>query len=337
MGDVFLQFCKEALNNLRGVLIECAEPSAAIIFMAEAPPRNPQPGLDWPLKRRVTLVGAAGNVVLAIGKFAAGIFGNSQALIVDAVHTVSDLISDVVVLVAARWGAHEADHNHPYGHGRIETVATALIGFLLLAVAIGFIVDGIARLNDPERLLQPGWIALSAAVISVAVKEGLYWYTRRVARRTRSELLMANAWHHRSDAMSSVVVIVGILGAIGGLLWLDAVAAILVAVMVGHIGIKFVFRALTELVDTAVPADTQRELEALIMTVDGVRGFRDLRTRTMGGQTVMDVRILLDPELSLAEADQLARRVRRCLLSASVDVFDVVVSIAPVPPASEMQ
>lgn len=302
--------------------------------MADVPPSNPQPGLDWPLKRRVTLVGAASNVVLAIGKFAAGMIGNSQALVADAVHTFSDLISDVVVLVAARWGAYEADHNHHYGHGRIETAATALIGFLLLAVAIGFIIDGVFRLNDPERLLQPGWLALSAAVISVVVKEGMYWYTWRVAKQTRSELLMVNAWHHRSDALSSVIVIVGILGAIGGLLWLDVVAAMVVAVMVGQVGFKFAFKAVTELVDTAVPEGVRRELGEIIMSVDGVRGFKDLRTRTMGGQTVMDVRILLDPGLSLASADQLARRVRRHLLSES-DVSDVVVSVAPVQPPSE--
>jgi len=284
----------------------------------------------WPEKRRVTIVGAVWNLLLAIGKIMAGIVGQSQALVVDGIHSLSDMVSDAVVLVAARWSAIEADHNHPYGHGRIETVATAIVGVLLLAVAIGFIVDAVLRLLDPERLNRPGAIVLWVAIASVAIKEILFLYTRRVARRSRSNLIMANAWHHRSDALSSIVVIAGVLGAMGGLLWLDAVAAILVAGTVAVMGGRFAFDSLVELVDTAVPPGDQQRLGRIIRSVDEVRDFRNLRTRLMGGQIVMDVCILLDPALSLAEADRVAARVRRSLLDESTEVFDAVVSVAPV-------
>ncbi|RFF30148.1 cation diffusion facilitator family transporter [Wenzhouxiangella sediminis] len=283
----------------------------------------------WPDKRRVTIVGAVWNLLLAIGKIAAGIVGHSQALIVDGIHSLSDMVSDAVVLVAARWSAIEADHNHPYGHGRIETVATAIVGVLLLAVAIGFIVDAVLRLLDPERLMQPGWLALWAAAASVGIKEILFWYTRRVARHSRSNLIMANAWHHRSDALSSIVVIAGVIGAMGGFLWLDAVAAILVAGTVAVMGGRFAFDSLVELVDTAVPPREQKQLAKIILSVDGVQDFRDLRTRLMGGQIFMDVCILLDPQLTLDEANRVAAMVRTRLLSESTEVFDAVVSVAP--------
>lgn len=283
----------------------------------------------WPDKRRVTIVGAVWNLLLAIGKIMAGVFGQSQALIVDGIHSLSDMVSDAVVLVASRWSAIGADHNHPYGHGRIETVATAIVGVLLLAVAIGFIVDAVLRLLDPERLMQPGWLALWAAGASVAIKEILFWYTRRVARRSRSNLIMANAWHHRSDALSSIVVIAGVIGAMGGLLWLDAVAAILVAGTVAVMGGRFAFDSLVELVDTAVPPREQEQLAGIILSVDDVHDFQDLRTRLMGGQIVMDVCILLDPQLTLDEANRVAAMVRSRLLSESTEVFDAVVSVAP--------
>ncbi len=283
----------------------------------------------WPDKRRVTIVGAVWNLILAIGKIAAGIVGHSQALIVDGMHSLSDMVSDAVVLVAARWGAIEADHNHPYGHGRIETVATAIVGVLLLAVAIGFIVDAVLRLLDPDRLMQPGWLALWVAAASVGIKEALFWYTRRVARSSRSNLIMANAWHHRSDALSSIVVIAGVIGAMAGYLWLDAVAAILVAGTVAVMGGRFAFDSLVELVDTAVPPPEQKQLAGIILSVDGVHDFRDLRTRLMGGEIVMDVCILLDPQLTLDEANRVAAMVRTRLLSESTEVFDAVVSVAP--------
>ncbi|MFU8833323.1 MAG: cation diffusion facilitator family transporter [Wenzhouxiangella sp.] len=300
--------------------------------MSRPAPRDDSPPTDWPAKRRVTLVGATANLFLAIGKVIAGVLGHSQALVADGVHSLSDLISDVLVLAAAHWGSHGADENHPYGHARIETVGTAIVGILLLAVAAGFLVDSIGRLMSPERLLQPGWLALSAAVVSVATKEVLYHYTQRVARSTRSALIAANAWHHRTDALSSVVVILGVLGAMMGLFWLDAVAAIVVAMMVGWVGWKFMGASVAELVDTGLSPGRLKTIDRLILSVDGVHGYRQLRTRRMGGQAYMDVQILLDPDLTLAEADVIAMEVQQLLISEVRDMADVVVDIRPYHP-----
>ncbi|MCC5858369.1 MAG: cation transporter [Ectothiorhodospiraceae bacterium] len=291
-----------------------------------------EPGHDdpgWPSKRRVTLAGAAVNLVLAAGKILFGWIGNSQALVADGVHSLSDLISDALVLVAARLGSRKADHNHPYGHGRIETAATGAMGILLLAVAGGFIVDASGRLLEPERLPTPGLVALAAAVASVLVKEALFHYTRRVARRVESPLIAANAWHHRSDALSSLVVIGGIVGAMLGAPWLDAVAAILVAGMIGRMGWDFGSDALRELVDTGLETHETQALRRRILAVPGVLGERQLRSRRMGPRVLVDVHILVDGGISLREAHRIAQDVRRRLLNHDDAVSDVVVSVEP--------
>jgi cation diffusion facilitator family transporter len=284
---------------------------------------------DWPAKRRVTLVGGTINLMLACAKVAGGLVGHSQALVADGVHSFSDLVSDLLVLVAARWGSMGADENHPYGHARIETAATAVIGLLLLAVAGGFLVDSVNRLLEPDRLLQPGWIALTLALVSVLVNEGLYHYTVKVGRETRSPLIVANAWHRRSDALSSVVVVVGVVGALLGVIWLDAVAAAVVALMVAWVGWEFIRSSVAELVDTGLPAERLAALDRLIRSVDGVSDYQDLRTRRMGGQAFMDVQIVLDPELTLREADRIALEVKSRLLEQVPEMADVVVGVRP--------
>lgn len=283
----------------------------------------------WPAKRRVTLIGAVINLLLSIGKIAGGIVGQSQALIADGVHSLSDLLSDALVLFASRWGSLEADHNHPYGHARIETLATLGVGLLLLALGAGFLIDSVGRLLVPERLLTPGWLAFGIAVLSVLVKEGLYHYTVRVARQTGSALLRANAWHHRSDAFSSVVVIIGIGGALAGMLWLDAVAAAIVGLMLGWVGWRLLGEAATELVDTGL---SDRELEALAETIDavvGVCGHGRLRSRRMGGRIFVDVRIEVDQTISVRAGCQIAEQVRRRVIDQLPGNADVVVCLRP--------
>ena len=281
----------------------------------------------WPAKRRVTLVGAVINLLLSVGKIVGGIVGQSQALIADGVHSLSDLLSDALVLFASRWGSLEADHNHPYGHERIETLATLGVGLLLLALGAGFLIDSVGRLLNPERLWTPGWLAFGIAVLSVLTKEGLYHYTVRVARQTGSSLLRANAWHHRSDAFSSVVVIIGIGGALAGLLWLDAVAAAIVGVMLGWVGWRLLGEAATELVDTGLSG---RELDALAETidaVDGVRGHGRLRSRRMGGRIFVDVRVLVDGQLTVREGHKIAEQVRLRVIDQLPGNADVVVCL----------
>ncbi len=286
-------------------------------------------GPDWSAKRRATLTGAIVNLLLAVAKVLFGWLGNSQALVADGVHSLSDLVSDALVLAAARVGSRKADHDHPYGHGRIETAASGAMGVLLLAVAGGFIIDVSSRLLEPEHLPAPGLLALATAIASVIAKEALFRYTRRVARTVRSPLIDANAWHHRSDALSSLVVIGGICGALLGAPWLDAVAAILVAGMIGRMGWDFLWKSLQELVDTGLDREETADLRRRILAVGGVRGERQLRSRRMGARVLVDVHILVDGDISLREAHAIAQEVKRHLLEHEDDVADVVVSVEP--------
>jgi cation diffusion facilitator family transporter len=287
---------------------------------------------NWPAKRRVTLVGVAVNSILAVGKIIGGVVGQSQALIADGIHSISDLASDALVLVAARWGSLSADHNHPYGHARIETAATAVIGVMLIVVAAGFAFDSIQRLIADGDLPAPGRLALAAAVMSVILNEGLFRYTLHVGRVTGSKMIQANAWHSRSDALSSLVVIIGVLGAMAGVVWLDLVAAVVVAAMVGQMGWRFLAASVAELVDTGLTEERKAALNALIESVPGVRDHQQLRTRQMGGRVLMDVEILLDPELSLARADAIARDLEQRLLQEVNELEDVIVRMRPCDP-----
>lgn len=281
----------------------------------------------WPAKRRVTLIGAVANLVLSLGKISGGVVGQSQALIADGVHSLSDLLSDGLVLFAARWGSLDADHNHPYGHARIETLATLGVGLLLIAIGAGFILDSIFRLLSPERLLVPGWLAFWIVVVSLLVKEGLYRYTERVARRTGSALLLANAWHHRSDALSSVVVLVGIGGALLGLVWLDSVAATVVGVMLAWVGWRLLAPAAAELVDTGLSRRELAALAARIDALDSVQGHDRLRSRRMGAHVFVDVRVWVAADLSVAEAERIATKVRRTMVGQLPGRADVIVSL----------
>jgi cation diffusion facilitator family transporter len=292
-----------------------------------AAPSPPTPPADWPTKRRVTLVGAGVNVVLTAGKILGGLATQSQALIADGIHSLSDLLSDVLVLIAAHWGSAGADANHPYGHARIETAATALIGVLLLMVAGGFVADSITRLVNPEQLRIPTWPAIVIALISMLAKEALYHYTLRAARQTRSDLIAANAWHHRSDALSSLVVVLGVFGVLAGQHWLDAAAAVVVALFVGATGWQFIRQSFDELIDTGLPEVEREPLRQVIEAEAQVRAYHTLRTRRMGGRVIMDVRIELDGELPLHEAERIAKRLQAHLLAAMPDLSEVLVGV----------
>ena len=279
--------------------------------------------------RKVTLVGAVVNVLLSVIKILAGWLGSSHALIADGIHSLSDLATDVVVLLAAKHGAKDADQEHPYGHGRIETLATVLLGIVLILVAFGIAYDAVRRLFEPEQLLLPGVLALSAAIVSVLAKEALYHYTVAVAKKLRSNLLRANAWHHRSDAVSSVVVVAGVIGSMAGLGYLDAVASVVVAVMVAKIGWNLGWNSIHELIDRGLEQEDVDTICEKIMAVDGVRAMHDLRTRRMGGNAFVDVDVLVDPSLTVSEGHRIGEEVLKRLNQEIDEVTDVTVHIDP--------
>lgn len=279
--------------------------------------------------RVVTLVGAVANLILAVFKVLFGVIGSSQSLVADGIHSLSDLLSDAMVLFAAKHGAKEADDEHPYGHGRIETVFTVALGILLLLVAFGLSWDAVRRLFHPDLLTRPETITLWVALISVLSKEVLYHYTVRVARRIRSRLLEANAWHHRSDAVSSLVVIVGIGGTLAGLPYLDAIAAVGVALMIAKIGWELAWESVHELIDTGLAQSRVDEIRAAIQAFDGVEDQHLLRTRRMGGEALADVHIMVDPMLSVSEGHFISETLRRRLIEQFDELQDVLVHIDP--------
>lgn len=250
--------------------------------------------------RRVTLIGSVIDLVLGVVKIVVGWLAHSQALVADGIHSLSDLATDFMVLYAAKHASKDADEEHPYGHGRIETVATVALGVALVAVAFGLAWDAVGRLFHPDELLEPGGLALAVAAVSVVAKEWIYHYTLRCARRLRSDMLRANAWHSRSDAISSIVVVIGVAGAMFGYPYLDAVAAIVVAVMIAKIGFDLVRSSTMELIDTALEPEQIEAIRKEIFSVPGVRAVHMLRTRKSGGDALVDVHIQVDPRISVS-------------------------------------
>ena len=279
--------------------------------------------------RHVTVVGAWINAVLACIKLTAGYLAHSQALIADGLHSLSDLMSDFLLLFAAKHATRDADEQHPYGHGRIETLFGIAQGVILGGFAVGIAFDAVQRLLEPARLLQPGIAALVIAAVSVLAKEGLYRYTIRAARRLRSNMLRGNAWDHRSDAISSIIVVVGVAGTLIGVPYLDALAAIGVALMIIKIGWDLIWQSLRELIDTALDADVVENIRQQILRVGGVRRVHMLRTRKSGGDALVDVHIQVDPTLSVSEGHRIGEKVRNDLISEIEEVADVTVHIDP--------
>jgi len=280
--------------------------------------------------RRVTLVGSAVDLLLGIIKIVGGWLGHSHALIADGVHSFSDLATDVLVLYAAKHAHAEADEDHPYGHARIETAATVGLGVALIAVSLGVVYDGVTSLMNPQALVVPEAWAIGIAALSVVGKEAIYHYSMRYSRRLNSELLRANAWHSRSDAITSVVVIIGVGGALLGLTYLDAVAALVVALMIGKIGYDVAKSSVSELIDTGLDPEELDGIRDTIQLVDGVESLHLLRTRQMAGQVLVDVHLILrDPRVSVSEGHQISETVRAVLMRRFENIADVTVHIDP--------
>ena len=280
--------------------------------------------------RRVTLVGAGVDLVLAVGKIGGGFAAHSQSLVADGVHSLSDLVTDLLVLLAAKLARAKPDAEHPYGHERIETAATVALGVVLIVIGAGTAFDAFRRLFHPEELPIPAWWAMAVAAVSVGFKEGVYHYSMRAAKRFRSKLLEANAWHARSDAASSIVVIIGVGGTLMGLGYLDAIAAVIVAWMIGAMGFRLARQSVEELIDTGLDPEQVESIRTVIMRIDGVRDLHMLRTRQMGPKSLVDVHILLDdPKLSVSEGHQISETARAELIRQFHDIEDVTVHIDP--------
>lgn len=284
---------------------------------------------------KVTLVGGAVNVVLLVFKFVAGILGHSAAMVADAVHSLSDFVTDVIVLVFVRISSKPKDKSHDYGHGKYETLAMTIIGLALLAAAIGIIYGGAVKIADwlgGQQLEAPGMLALWAALLSIVLKEAVYRYSMVKARQLNSQAVEANAWHHRSDALSSVGTAIGIGGAIFlGQRWtvLDPVASVIVGAFIVKVAVELLRRGIGDLLEQSLPDEIESEILQLAATVEGIAEPHDLRTRRIGNHYAIELHILVDGDIPLREAHDRASEVEELLKSHYGEDTHVVVHVEP--------
>lgn len=267
----------------------------------------------------VTLWGAICNIVLTVVKFIAGTLSGSAAMVADAVHSLSDLISDGIVLIFARVSSRKCDHGHDYGHGRFETLATLAVSILLLVVAGEMLAHAIQKITavcHGESITAPGLVALWAALLSIATKEALYQWTARVGKRINSPVMIANAWHHRTDAISSVASAAGIAGAafLGGN-WaiLDPLVGGIISIVILVVGVKMAMPALQELTDASLPDETEKQIIATMSGVEGVHSVHHLQTRQMGHYFVVDAHVVVDSSLTVAQAHLITDHIESAL------------------------
>lgn len=278
---------------------------------------------------RATWVSVGVNLVLTVLQLVIGWLGNAQSLIAHGLHSLSDLLSDFLVLLANRQSAQPADADHPYGHARMETAATLVLGTSLVVIGGGILIEAALRLESAVPAAAIEWSAFWVAVLTVVGKEVLYHYLVAVARRLRSPLLTANAMHTRADAASALVVVLGIGGALYGWSFLDLAAAALMGLMILHMGADLAWGALKELVDTGLDAAQTGAIAAALRQTPGVAGLHVLRTRRMAHQVLVDAHIEVDARISVSEGHAIAERARRAVLAAHADVLDVLVHVDP--------
>ena len=279
---------------------------------------------------RVTLIGMLLDVILGLVKIVGGALTQSFALIADGIHSLTDAVTDVFVLIVARIANTAPDENHPYGHGRFETIGTIAMGIVFFITAGILLYDSYIRLRTAGSLPIPAPAGIGIALISIAGKEWIYQYTMRVARKLDSSLLKANAWHSRSDAISSIAVLVGLVAAQQGYAWMDTVAGVFVSFIIAKIGWELCADSLKELVDTAVPNQRKQQIESSILSVHGVRGITNIRTRSSGGKIILELRIVVSPRISVSEGHQIGETVSRAVTGNFSDIGDVIVHVDPV-------
>ncbi len=284
---------------------------------------------------KVTLVGSAANVVLTVFKFVAGIVGHSAAMTADAVHSLSDLLTDAVVLLFVRIGAKPEDGGHDYGHGKYETLATTIVGLALVAVAVGIGWKAVGSLlfwYEGGTLEAPGMLALWAALVSVALKEGVYQYTVKRGRKLNSPAVEANAWHHRSDALSSLGTLLGIGGAIVlGDRWtvLDPLAGLIVSFFILGVAWKLLKQGFDELMEASLPDEVEKEIRAVVTSFPDVRDPHHLRTRRIGSRYAIELHIRMDGTLPLAVAHARTCEIERALKARFGERTHITLHVEP--------
>ena len=284
---------------------------------------------------KVTLWGSAVNVVLMVFKFVAGVFGHSAAMMADAVHSVSDFATDMVVLVFVRISHKPKDKSHDYGHGKYETLATTLIGVALFAVAVGIFVEGVKKIifwAHGGELTMPGTLALWAALVSILLKELIFQYTNRKAEQLDSQAMKANAWHHRSDALSSIGTAIGIGGAlIGGERWavLDPIASIAVGALIVKVAVDLIKNGMGDLLEQSLPDDVENEILDIVNSVPEVVEPHDLCTRRIGNHYAIEMHILMNGDIPLKDAHDRATEIERLLKERYGEETHVTIHVEP--------
>ena len=277
--------------------------------------------------QKVTLVGMVVDIFLGVAKIAVGFVAHSHALIADGIHSFTDAATDVMVIMITRVAHQDPDEEHPYGHGKFETLGTVILGSALIAVAGAMAYDSVYRLLFAKIDVIPEWPALLVATLSILSKEWVYHYTLRAGKKLNSELLIANAWHSRTDALSSIVVLLALIGAMAGYLWLDAVATIIIALVIGKIGWSLAWDSLKELLETSVPKEEAGQFLDIIHNVEGVKDCHSLRARHVGPDIILDVHIEVAPTISVSEGHQISNLVMLKLRESNDLVTDITLHI----------
>ncbi len=285
--------------------------------------------------RNVTLIGSVVNLILTVGKVIAGVVGHSSAMIADGVHSLSDLATDVIVIVFVKIAGKEKDETHQYGHGKFETFATMIISFALFIVGVGIAWTSAEKIYgslNGELIAKPGLIALYAALLSIVSKEALFWYTKVEGKKLNSQAMIANAWHHRSDAFSSIGTALGISGAIMlGEKWriLDPLAGVIVSFFILKVAWDIAKPSIDELLDRSLPESTQKEIEQIITDTRGVKSYHGLRTRKIGDYFSVEMHIQVDRNLTVEASHQMATDIENTLRGRFGEKTHVIVHIEP--------
>ena len=280
--------------------------------------------------RKVTWVGLLLNLFLAAIKFIAGIYGRSQALVADAIHSLTDLTTDIAVIAGSHYWSRPPDENHPYGHRRLETLVTVFIGIVLIAAGIGIGWKAISTLQE-RQAAAPGWIAVFAALASIVCKESIYRWTAIAGRRVKSPALAANAWHHRTDALSSLPVLIAVAGAKVFPSWsfLDRVGAVMVSLFILHASIKIIWPGISELIDVGAPTETRKTIRDIALKNEGVLQVHDIRTRYISSSIQVDLHIVVEGSITVREGHAIADDVKARIIYAIPEVLDVIVHVDP--------